>query len=190
MTRHLVSTTLLALALTACGGSRANGGSDLTLPKDFDACSVLTYERAQGIARRPVAAISSTLDDAQGRSPLMCPYNAGTIEQPQMVSLELRPAASPASASRRMESARPHLERIAKTKVQPLEGIGEEAYWVVGLQQMHVRKGSVQVVATVQAGDAPMEDARKLANDAFAAIEKASAEAKKQQETAPAGGQS
>ncbi|HJX30170.1 MAG TPA: hypothetical protein VJ885_19875 [Thermoanaerobaculia bacterium] len=190
MTRHLASTALLALALTACGGSRASGGSDLTLPKDFDACSVLTFERATAIAGRPVAGITSTLDDAQGRSPLMCPYNAGTIEQPQMVSLELRPAVSPDSASRRMESARPHLERIAKTKAQPVEGLGEEAYWIVGLQQMHVRKGSVQVVATVQSGDAPLDDARKLANEAFAAIEKASAEAKKQQEAAAAGGKS
>lgn len=187
MTRHLVSTALLALTLTACG-SRATGGSDLTLPKDFDSCSVLTYERAKDIAKKPVAAISSTLDDAQGRSLLMCPYNAGTIEQPQMVSLELRPAVSPRSASSRMESARPYLERMAKTKVQPIEGLGEEAYWVVGLQQMHVRKGAVQVVATVQAGDAPMEDARKLANDTFAAIEKAVAEAKKQQQNASTGG--
>lgn len=190
MTRHLASTLLLALALTACGGSRATGGSDLTMPEDFDACSVLTFERATAIAGKPVAGITSTLDDAQGRSPRICPYNAGTIERPLLVALDLRPAVSPDSASRRMESARPHLERIAKNKAQPVEGLGEEAYWVVGLQQMHVRKGSVQVVVTVQSGDAPMEDARKIANDTFAAIEKASAEAKKKEAAAPAGGQS
>jgi hypothetical protein len=184
------STLLLALALTACGEPRQTGGSTLTMPADFDACSVLTYERASAIAGKPVALITSTLDDAQGRSQRYCPYNAGTMEQAQLVALEIRPAPSPIVASTRMESARPYLERLAREKIQPAEGLGEEAYWIGGLQQIHARTGAVQLVVTVQAGNAPIEDARKLAVDTFAALEKASAEAKKQEAAAPAGGQS
>lgn len=170
------STALLAL-LTACGG--ADSGSSLTIPEGFDACAILPQERAQKIAGKPVAGISSTLEDAQGRGPLYCPYNAGTMEQLQLVGLELRPAASPRVAKSRMESAKTYLERLSKTTIQPVQGLGEEAYWVPGLQQLHTRRGSIVVVATVQSGENPLDDAKTLAQDTFAALEKAAAGKKK-----------
>lgn len=170
---------LLALLLTACGGG-SESGSDLTVPEGFDACTILPQERAQAIAGKPVAGITSTLEDAQGRGPLYCPYNAGTIEQPQMVGLEIRPFASPRVAASRMEQARPHLKRLSGGKtISEVQGLGDAAYWVPGLQQLHTRKGSVQIVATVQSGEQPLADARRLAEDTFAALEKAAAEKRK-----------
>lgn len=166
---------LTALALTACGGG-SDSASDLKVPEGFDACTILTQDRAHKIAGQPVAGITSTLEDAQGRGPLYCPYNAGTIEQPQLVGLEIRPAASPRVAAGRMDSARPYLERLSKKIIQEVQGLGDEAYWVPGLQQLHTRKGSVVIVATVQSGENPLDDARKLTEETIAAFEKAAAE--------------
>jgi hypothetical protein len=167
---------LAILALTACGGQES--GADLTIPEGFDACTILTQERAEAVAGTPVAGISSTLEDAQGRGPLYCPYNAGTLEHLQLIGLELRPAASPRVAASRMKSARPYLERLSKKTIQEVQGLGDEAYWVPGLQQLHTRRGSIVIVTTVQSGENPLDDARRLAEETFAVLEKASAEKK------------
>lgn len=177
LTRPSATAALLltALTLAACGGG-PEGAADLKVPDGFDACTILTPERAQAIAGKPVAGISSTLEDAKGRGPLSCPYNAGTMEQLQLIGLELRPAASPRVAASRMKSAQPYLERLSGGKtIQPVQGLGDEAYWVPGLQQLNARKGSVVVVTTVQSGENPLDDARRLAEDTFAALEKAAA---------------
>lgn len=170
------SIALLALTLAACGG--ADSGSTLAVPEGFDACTILPQDRAQKIAGKPVAGISSTLEDAQGRGPLYCPYNAGTMEHLELIGLEIRPFASSRVAASQMKSARPYLERMSKMTIQEVQGLGDEAYWVPGLQQLHTRKGSVKIVATVQAGENPLDDARRLAEETFAALEKAAAEPK------------
>jgi hypothetical protein len=171
------SALLLAALLTACGSGAS--GPDLKVPEGFDTCAILPQERAQAIAGKPVAGITSTLEDAQGRSPLYCPYNAGTMEHLELIGLELRPAASPRVATSRMEAAKTYLERLSKKKVQPVQGLGDEAYWVPGLQQLHTRRGSVVIVSTVQAGANPLDDAETLAKETIAALEKAAAEGKK-----------
>ncbi len=172
------TTAILLLALTACGGSGESGPS-LTVPAGFDTCTILTQERAEAIAGTPVAGITSTLEDAQGRGPLYCPYNAGTIEQPQLVGLEIRPALSPSRAASQMEAAKPYLERLAKKTISDVPNFGDAAYWVPGLQQLHTRRGSLVIVATVQAGANPLDDAKRLTTDTIAALEKAAAQKKK-----------
>jgi hypothetical protein len=174
-TRHLLGASLALLALTACGGG-PESGSDLTIPEGFNACSILPQERAQAMAGKPVAGITSTLEDAQGRSPLYCPYNAGTMEHLELIGLELRPAGSPRAASSRMKSARPYLERLSKKTIQEVQGLGDEAYWVPGLQQLHTRRGPIVIVATIQAGENPLDDARQLTLDTLAVLEKAAAD--------------
>jgi hypothetical protein len=169
------ATFLLALALTACGGG-PESGADITIPDGFNACSILPQERAQAMAGKPVAGITSTLEDAQGRSPLYCPYNAGTMEHLELIGLELRPAASPGAASSRMKSARPYLERLSKKTIQEVKGLGDEAYWVPGLQQLHTRRGPIVVVATIQSGANPLDDARQLTLETLAVLEKAAAD--------------
>ena len=169
---HSPVALLLASLLTACGGG-SESGSTLTVPEGFDACSILTPERARAVAGKPIAGITSTLEDAQGRGPLYCPYNAGTIEQPELVGLEIRPFNSPRVAASRMDSARPYLERLSKRTIQEVQGLGDEAYWVPGLQQLHTRKGSVLIVTTVQSSQKPLDDAESIARDTFASLEKA-----------------
>lgn len=176
-TRRLLGAALVTLTLTACGGD-PEGGADLKVSEGFDACTILTQERAQAIAGKPVAGISSTLEDALGRGPLYCPYNAGTMEQLELIGLELRPAASPRVAASRMEAAKPYLERLSKKTIQPVQGLGDEAYWVPGLQQLHTRRGSIVIVATAQSGENPLDDARKLTLDTIAGLEKAAEQAK------------
>jgi hypothetical protein len=169
---------LLAALLTACGGS-PESGADITIPEGFDTCSILTQERAQAVAGTPVAGITSTLEDANGRGPLYCPYNAGTMENLQLIGLELRPAASPRVARSRMEAAKPYLERLSKKTIQAVQGLGDEAYWVPGLQQLHTRRGPIVIVATVQSGANPLDDARQLTLETLAVLEKAAQEKKK-----------
>lgn len=174
-TRSLLRASLaLALTLTACGGPQS--GAEIKIPEGFDACSILPQERAQAMAGKPVAGISSTLEDAQGRGPLYCPYNAGTMEQLQLIGLELRPANSPRVAASRMESAKTYLERLSKRTIQPVQGLGDEAYWVPGLQQLHTRRGPIVIVATIQAGENPLDDARQLTLDTLAVLEKTATE--------------
>lgn len=168
------ATLLTALTLAACGGPQS--GAEIKIPDGFDACSILTPERARAAAGKPIAEITSTLEDAQGRGPLYCPYNAGTMEQLELVGLELRPANSPRVAASRMESAKTYLERLSKRKIQPIPGLGDEAYWVPGLQQLHTRRGPIVIVATMQAGEKPLDDARQLTLDTLAVLEKAAGE--------------
>lgn len=176
---HPSAALLLAALLTACGGAGSRDEAELTVPEGFDACTVLTPDRAHTVAGKPIARITSTLEDAQGRGPLYCPYNAGTIEQPELVGLEIRPFASSRVATSRMDSARPYLERMSKKTIQEVQGIGDAAYWVPGLQQLHTRKGSVLIVATVQASQQPLDDAQSIARDTLAALEAAAEAARK-----------
>ena len=174
-TRSLLGASLaLALTLAACGGPQS--GAEVKIPEGFDACSILPQERAQALAGKPVAGITSTLEDAQGRGPLYCPYNAGTMENLELIGLELRPANSPRVAASRMEAAKTYLERLSKKTIQPVQGLGDEAYWVPGLQQLHTRRGPIVIVATIQAGENPLDDARQLTLDTLAVLEKAAAD--------------
>ena len=168
---------LLPLLLGACAKARPESTTDLTVPPGFDACAILPPERAHAISGQPVAGITSALEDERGRGPLYCPYNAGTIEQPQIIGLEVRPGLSAEVIADRMEAARPYLERLSKKRIAKVEGIGDEAYWVPGMQQLHCRKGRVQIIATVQAGSQPLEDAKRLVAESFAAMAKAAAQA-------------
>ncbi|HBL30780.1 MAG TPA: hypothetical protein DD490_28425 [Acidobacteria bacterium] len=166
---------LLPLLLGACGTSRPETATGLTIPAGFNACAILPPERAHAISGQAVAGITSTLEDERGRGALYCPYNAGTIERPQIIGLEVRPGLSAEVIAERMEAARPYLERLSKKRIAKVEGIGDEAYWVPGMQQLHCRKGRVQIIATVQAGAQPLDDAKRLVEDSFAAMEKAAA---------------
>jgi hypothetical protein len=167
---------LLGAFLAACG-SDAGKTSNLAVPEQFDACAVLTFEEARAFAGVPVAAVSSVLDDAVGRSRLECSYNAGTVEHPRLLSLQVRPAPSARAAERRVESNRSFLRTRAKGDVKDVSGIGDKALWAGGSeQQLHVSKGAVQLIVTIQAGKDPLGAARKVAEKAFAVMEKSPAD--------------
>ncbi len=169
---HLPLLPLLLGALLAACGSDAGGTPDLTVPEQFDACAVLTSQEARAIAGVPIAGVSSMLDDAVGRSRLECTYNAGTVEHPKLLSLLVRPSPSARAAGRGIESNRSFLRTRAQDDVKDVSGIGDKAIWAGGTaQQLHVSKGAVQLIVTIQSGKDPLGSARQVAEKAFAAME-------------------
>lgn len=152
--RLSVAPLLLAAVLAAgCGGSSDPKPDEATTTK-VDACQLFTYEDAQAVAGETLASMSSTLDEAVGRNPSQCIYNAGTLDQPQILSLQIREHRTPESARRLQESSRSSLGSMSGGKVQDVTGLGDGAVWVGGrIQQLHVISGSRQFIITVQSPD-------------------------------------
>jgi hypothetical protein len=153
-TRRLLLALLpLAVLAAACGGgadSKAGAGS---APK-LDACQLFTEQDVQAVAGDTLAALSSTMDEAKGRNPLECIYNAGTLDQPRILSLLVRPHGSASAAKDFLASSRSTLSSIAGGKVEDVPGLGDGALWVGGrIQQLHVVAANQELVITVQSPD-------------------------------------
>ena len=171
LSRRLRIPSFLLAAMTAialgCGGSadtdKANAKAK---PTQHDACELFTYEDARAIAGESLAAMASTLDEAQGRNPGECIYNAGTIEQPRILGLLIRHHRSPESAQSVLKSGRSTFSAISGGKVQDVPGLGDGALWVGGrIQQLHVLRGETELVITLQGADGTdqVQNARQLA---------------------------
>jgi hypothetical protein len=154
---------------TGCGGSSGEREKNaFRAPEDVEACSLFPYQEAQVIAGAGVASISSTFDDAVKRDPKNCAYNAGSIEVPQILGLEVRPTRTVGEAERRLEASRSFLTTLSKGQVQDVQGVGDAALWAGGsVGQLHVRKGAVLLVVTIQAGKDPLGSAKQVAERAF-----------------------
>jgi hypothetical protein len=145
--------TLLTASFTGCGRS-SDSGADAGPALKVDACQLFTDKDAQAIAGDTLAGMSSTLDEAQGRNPLECIYNAGTLDQPRILSLLIRPHRGTSGGKDFLESSRSSLSSMSGGKVQDVAGLGDGALWVGGrLQQLHVATGSLQLIITVQSPD-------------------------------------
>ncbi|HSS77326.1 MAG TPA: hypothetical protein VLV54_11340 [Thermoanaerobaculia bacterium] len=167
-------TSLLALtAFAACGASEKP-----TPPIKIDACALFTDADATAIAGESIAGMSSTLDEARGRDPGQCIYNSGNLEQPRILSLLIRQHRNPATAKRTLEASRSTFTTMNMTKghVQAVPGLGDGALWVGGsLQQLHVLRGAVELVVTVQSPDGTdqLKPARQIAEKALARLNQA-----------------
>lgn len=162
---------LLALALAAgCSPSADESQPAANPAAQIDACTLFTWEDANAVAKESVAGMSSTLDDARGRDPGQCVYNAGTLDQPRILSLLLRHFPSDAAAKRVLTSGRSTFASMSGGKVQEIPGLGDGALWVGGrIQQLHVVQGSTQLVITVQSPDGTdqLDAARQIADKAL-----------------------
>jgi hypothetical protein len=160
---------VLASLLAGCGaGADHREKGAFRAPEKIEACTLFPFQEAQVIAGAAVATISSTLDDAVGRDPKLCAYNAGSIEQPQILSVEVRPAKTVRDAERRLEASRSFLSTLAKGQVQDVQGVGDAAVWAGGsVKQLHVRKGAVVLVVTIQAAKDPLASAKQVAQLSF-----------------------
>ena len=152
--RRLLAPSFLFLAALAagCGG----GPEDQPVPEGppLDACALFTFDDARAVAGETIAPMASTFDEAKGRNPGECNYSSGTVEQPRVLSLQIRPQRSVARAKRLQESTRSSLNTMARGKLQDVPGLGDGAFWVGGqLQQLHLRKGHRLFVITVQSPD-------------------------------------
>ena len=170
--------TLLLLApllLAACGDSAApKGGEGQGTPaaavSSLDACDLFPYDEANAIAGGYTSLMSSTLEDAKGRDPLSCAYNAGSTEQPRILSLVVRLHESPERAERALRAARGSLDRLTRGDVKDLPDLGDGAFWAGGtLLQMHVRRGEKQLLVTCQLNDpaSSFAGAQKIARAAL-----------------------
>jgi hypothetical protein len=160
---------VLAGLLAGCGAGADHREKDaFRAPDNVEACNLLPFQEAQVIAGAPVATVSSTLDDAVGRDPKLCAYNAGTIEQPQILSVEVRPAKTVREAERRLEASRSFLSTLSKGQVQDIPGVGDAALWAGGsVKQLHIRKGAMVLVVTIQAAKDPLASAKQVAQLSF-----------------------
>ncbi|MES1210737.1 MAG: hypothetical protein ABUL63_00255 [Acidobacteriota bacterium] len=103
-----------------------------------------------------VSTMSSTLEDASDRNPMVCSYNAGTSSKPRLFKLEIRAVASAKAAARQIEASRDFLKRLTNGEVQEVPGLGQKALWAGGeLQQLQVLEGNLILVATAQTANAP-----------------------------------
>jgi hypothetical protein len=144
---------LLTTLIAGCGRSPDSGAAAGPALK-VDACQLFTDKDAQAIAGDTLASMSSTLDEAQGRNPLECIYNSGTLDQPRILSLLIRPHRGASGGKDFLESSRSSLISMSGGKVQDVPGLGDGALWVGGrLQQLHVATGSLQLIITVQSPD-------------------------------------
>lgn|GEM_PF-1542998 len=168
---------VLMTLLAGCGaGTDPREAKAFRAPEKVEACTLFPYQEAQVIAGAGVASISSTYDDAVGRDPKNCSYNAGSIEVPQILALEVRPAKTVREAERKQEAVRSYLTTLSKGQVQDVPGVGDAALWAGGtVEQLHARKGAVNLVITIQAGKDPMAAAKQVAQLAFTRMEQQAA---------------
>lgn len=173
MTRPLdrtLWTGLLAAGLLAgCGGaSDSESQAEETPAAPINACALLTFDEAQAIAGEPVAGLSSTLDDARGRDPRQCVYNAGTLEAPRILGIEVRQSPSARVAKRTFEASKSYLDNLAGGKLVEVPGLGEGAVWVgARIQQLHVLQGDAILIITSQGQPGKdLEAAKKIAAQA------------------------
>jgi hypothetical protein len=166
--------TLLTLPLLA--GFAACGPSEKPIPPlKVDACTLFTEEDARAVAGESLAAMASTMDEAQGRDPGQCIYNSGNLEQPRILSLLIRQFPTAGSAKGVLESGRSTFSTMTGGKVQDVPGLGDGALWVGGrLQQLHVLRGPIQLVITVQSPDGTdqLKKAREIAEKALGRLNK------------------
>ena len=164
---------VLAFTLGACGGKTEPKTGDLASPQSaanpnsksdsesdskskpikIDACELFPADEASAIAGEQVSWMSSTLEDAVGRDPLNCSYNAGTTENPRILSLIVRPAPSPERAARMHKAARSSFETMVRGEIRDLPNLGESAFWAGGnIQQLRVLSGAHELAVTVNLG--------------------------------------
>jgi hypothetical protein len=149
--RLLLAPFLLAAFAAGCGGGADSKSGPA--PK-LDACALFTEADVQAVAGDTLAALSSTIDEAKGRNPQECIYNSGSLDQPRILSLLIRPHGSAAAAKDFLASSRATLGSMSGGKIEDVPGLGDGALWVGGrIQQLHVIAGSQQLIITVQSPD-------------------------------------
>lgn len=163
---------LAPLLLAACGDSAASksGEEKPAAISSIDACDLFPDDEANAIAGGYVSGMSSTLEDAKGRDPLSCAYNAGSTEQPRILSLVVRLHESPERAEKTLRSTRSALNTLTHGDLKDVPNLGDGAFWAGGsLLQLHVRKGEKQLLITCQLNDpaASFAGAQKIAKAAL-----------------------
>lgn len=156
---------MVAVALAGCGGEEAEGPP----APPIDACTLFPRPDAEAAAGLAVnGTLSSTMADVKGPSPLQCTYTTGSLLQPGILSLEVRPARNKKRAARLHESGRDTMETLSHGKLEDVPDLGQAAYWAGGgLMQLHVLDGRNLLIVTVQPGKNQLAAAKQIAAKAI-----------------------
>jgi hypothetical protein len=156
---------MAAVSLAGCGGEEAEGPP----APPIQACTLFTRQDAEAAAGIAVnGTLSSTMADVKGPSPLQCTYTTGSLLEPGILSLEVRPARSEKKAARVHASDRDTMETLSHGKLEEVPRLGDAAYWAGGgLMQLHVLAGRNLLIVTVQPGKNQLPAAKQIAAKAI-----------------------
>lgn len=165
---------LLAMLLTACGGGTDEAARTPAAPPP-GACTLFTLDDVREIVgpQEAIAAMSPLL---QQQTPGKCNYGIGYETPPPLMSLEVQRLPSAERVARVFDSSRSMLERMSRTELEEVPGLGEGAYWAGGeVQQLHVRQGDLRLIITNQVGAPALrrETARRIAETALSRLPRA-----------------
>lgn len=166
---------LVIILFAGCGGGSDAPKGPTYDPATLNACELFTVRDALSFAGEPVSSMRSTLDEASvSPNPLVCSFNAGSRARPRLFGLEIRPAASPRAAARRLESSRSYLKRLSGGEIQEVPGIGDKAMFAGGeLHQLHVLRGNLVLVISAKTDNSPksLYIAKQIARRVLARLE-------------------
>jgi len=166
---------VLALPLIVSGCARSEKSEAAAkLAARITACDLFPEEVAARVSHQAVARMTSTLEDAGKPDPAQCVYNSGTLEQPRILSLLVRTFNDRESAARVEADSLVYLARLAGRPVLHIRDVGDGAVWAGGkVQQLHVRRGPVQLLITVQSpdGSEQLAESREVAAEALTRLD-------------------
>jgi hypothetical protein len=173
----LFGLSLLALGplalLPGCGRSDKSEAA-AKLAAKLQACELFPEDLARTASHESVARMTSTLEDGGKPDPGQCVYNSGTLEKPRILSLLVR-TFNDAESSKRVEvDSGVYLARLAGRPILHIQDIGDSAVWAGGkVQQLHLRRGPVQMIITVQSpdGSEQLAEARAIAASALTRLD-------------------
>lgn len=169
----LASFACLCACLCGCTASEKSARA-AELQAKIQACELFPDDLATRVSGESVARMTSTLEDAGKPDPAQCVYNSGTLEKPRILSLLVRSFNDAESTARVESDSRVYLARLAGRPVVRISGLGDGAIWAGGkVQQLHVRRGPVQLLITVQSpdGSEQLAEARTIASQVLAKLE-------------------
>ena len=131
----------------------------------IDACALLPEDEAIRLAEQDLDPVSTAVDRRVDRETAKCSYANLGGPPFRMISLEVRRYPSLKQAARAHERTLKLLRRVERENAEDIAGLGESALWAGKNQQVHVLRGDLRLIVTVQLGDPRFrgEAAREIA---------------------------
>ena len=149
----IVATT--ATSFGGSAGSTQGGGGSL------DACSLLTAADVQVAAKRPVRPPAKSAV----ANLMTCTFDDPKDPTTQVVNLNVLVAANAADAKKALAIAKSNA-----ADVQPVAGLGEEAYWDKYLRTLRIVRGRYQLDLVLDSDAGGLEAAKALAAKALSRL--------------------